>query len=402
MNQSYKHILTLLIVILIHNKIFSQNRIIDDLNIYRQTISNKHINPFTKISKEYFNKRIDTLISNEQHLNREQVVIELMKINALINDEHSIVFPKSDLCFPLQFKLFDDGVVAVTVADSAYSEYLLHRVVSINDMPITKLLSNLKSIIKQDNPSYSKSFEQIYINNISILQGFDIVKDLPKTKITLLSPRSDTVVTFIPTMSLDKKINWNYAAPYNNLLAYKQRNNYWFDYSEKDKILYFNYRKCTEEKDENFATFNNRLFDYIEKVKPRKLIVDFRFNSGGNSSIFNPFISSIKKSYLNTDTSFYILIGPTVMSSALMNAVDIKKTSRAVFVGETTGGNINHFGEIGDFTLSTLNLRVTYSKKYWELWKGKKGGLKPDIFTTNTFSDFIAAKDEAIEKILNK
>ena len=69
-------------------------------------------------------------------------------------------------------------------------------------------------------------------------------------------------------------------------------------------------------------------------------------------------------------------------------------------LGEPTGGNINHFGEIKSFELPKLNMRVTYSSKYWENWKNMEGPLTPDIFISNSYSDFLKANDKAIEKIL--
>jgi len=378
---------------------FSQDKVVSDIELYRKKISNKHKNPFTKISQAFFNQQLTTLISEVTDLDKEQVIVRLLKVNASIGDEHTIMFPNADYYLPFQFKFFDEGI-AITVTDSLHTKYLLYRVLSIDDTPTAKIISVLKTIVKQDNLSYSKYFEAFYCNNTSILKGLGIIKNIQEVKFKLLSPQGDTVITTVSGIKKEVITNWKYAEPYKQILAYSNLSNYWFQYNESKKVLYFNYRSCAESENESFAAFNKRLFEFIKEKKPAKLILDLRFNGGGNSAILNPFIKAIKKSFLNNKNSFFVLIGQKVMSSSLMNAIELKRTTNATFVGEPTGGNINHFGEIKSFELPNLNMRVTYSTKYWENWKNMEGSLTPDIFISNSFYDFLKANDKAIEKIL--
>jgi hypothetical protein len=90
------------------------------------------------------------------------------------------------------------------------------------------------------------------------------------------------------------------------------------------------------------------------------------------------------------------------MSSSLMNVIELKKSTNAIFVGEPTGGNINHFGELKTFELTNSKIKVTYSTKYWENWAKHNGAFKPDIEISNKLSDFFNAYDKAIETILLK
>jgi len=376
----------------------TQATILSDVELYRKTISNKHKNPFTKISKEFFNQQLDTLISESTKLNREQVIVRLLKVNASIGDEHTILFPDADFYLPFQFKLFDEGI-AIAVTDSLHTEYLLYKVLSIDETPIAEITSLLKTIIKQDNLSYAKYFEAFYFNNTSILLGLGIIKNIQEVNFKLLSPQGDTVITSVNAIKNEVITNWKYAEPYKQILAYSNYSNYWFQYNEDNKILYFNYRSCAESKNESFAAFNKRLFEVINEKKPTKLILDLRFNGGGNSAILNPFIKLIKTSFLNNGKSFFVLIGQKVMSSSIMNAIELKRTTNATFVGEPTGGNINHFGEIKSFELPNLNMRVTYSTKYWENWIGHNGALMPDVPVMHSLANFLNNNDEALDYI---
>jgi translation elongation factor P/translation initiation factor 5A len=93
-----------------------------------------------------------------------------------------------------------------------------------------------------------------------------------------------------------------------------------------------------------------------------------RNNSGGDSSILNPFLDKLKKNYLNKKDSSYVFIGRNTFSSALMNAVNLKINYRSILIGESTSANVNHYGETDGFRLPNSKIIVGYSTKYWENW----------------------------------
>lgn len=374
---------------------------IGDAEEYRNTISSRHKNPFTKISREQFNQKIDSLIAVAPQLSKEKFIVELFKINSQIEDEHTILFPDNEMELPFKFELFDEGMTIVA-SDSANQSFLLNRIVSINNIPWSRIDSLYRTLIKRDNSSYIKFFEAYYFNNVDLLKGLDIVNNTSGIPFQFISPSGDTINEVINAIRKVPNETWIYAKPYKNLLAYTKKNNYWYQYDENIKALYFNYRHCSEDENESFRSFNKKLFETIELVKPEKLILDFRFNGGGNSRILKPFIEKIQKTYLNDSGRFFILIGRKVISSALMNVIDLKKTTHAFFIGEATGGNINHFGELKSFELPNSKIKVTYSTKFWENWAGHDGSFHPDFETGNKLSDFINSYDKALETALQK
>jgi C-terminal processing protease CtpA/Prc len=193
--------------------------------------------------------------------------------------------------------------------------------------------------------------------------------------------------------------NWELAPPFSTLVSYQENANYWCTYLPEKKTLYFNYTRCVMDHNEPFNQFQKKLEALIEEHNPEKLIIDLRMNTGGSSAILNPFINSLKKSYLNKPSSLFVLIGRSTMSSAVLNAVDLKKKTNATFIGEETGGNVNHYGEIKSAELPSLGVKVIYSTKYWSLWKDYEGGLKPDHEVRYFFSDFQQSTDPALELI---
>jgi len=398
------HIIMSLLLVGSVKPIFSQDSVsiqglISDIKLYSSTISTQHKNAFTKISKVEFNQKIENLLSTIQFADKDKFTVELFKINSSIEDEHTMLFPAFELELPLKFELFDEGMTIIA-ADSINQKYLLHKIIAIDKTPWNKIDSLYKTIIKRDNPSYFKFFQTYYFQNPELLKGLGVIDSTKKLQLQLVSPAGDTINTIIYSRNKSKGEQLYYAPQFKSLLACTNNKNYWYIYDEKSSVIYFNYQSCIEDKNESFKVFNDRLFRTIEEVKPGRIVIDLRFNSGGNSGLFGPFMAKIKKSELNKKGRIYVLIGRKVMSSAVMNAIELKRTTNAIFIGEQTGGNVNHFGELKSFILPYSKIRVTYSTKYWENWENHEGSFKPDIETANSLTDFIGANDRALERAI--
>src|SRR5690606_3093338 len=255
-----------------------------------------------------------------------------------------------------------------------------------------EITEKVKKIIKTDNQSYFDIYFQRFVNNPRVLKGLEITQ-------------SDSIANFIlnnekhPLLSVEKEKSS--SKPTSDLLRYSNNDNYWYKLIDNSKILYFNYQDCSEQDDKPFEPFINELFSVIETKKPQKIIIDLRNNSGGNSAILDPFLKKLSKSYLNKNGSLYVLIGKNTFSSALMNAVDLKRNYKSILVGQPTSGNVNHYGETRGFRLPNSKIIVGYSTKYWEIWKGYNGALKPDIEVKYSIKNFKENIDEAIEYVKN-
>lgn len=90
------------------------------------------------------------------------------------------------------------------------------------------------------------------------------------------------------------------------------------------------------------------------------------------------------------------------MSSAAMNAIDLKGRVAAVLVGEPAGTNPNHYGELKELELPNFRLRIQYSTNYFHPWPDSVGrSLDPQIRVTETWKDFHAGKDAALTAALH-
>lgn len=378
----------------------SREDMLADLKVFADSLPLLHKNLYARMSKDEFDKSISAIRENET-LSYTTLLIDLMKLASRTGDEHMDIRPAQNNVFPFRFDLIGDDVVIVAAANGG-TAWLAHRVIAINDVAVTDIKKSFALLTSQENPSSAGNTFVRQLNRPLLLMGMGVIKDMKQATFKLMSPSGETIVAGIQSLEPGQVSGITVAEPLNGLVAYQEQQAYGFQYLRDNKTLYFNYRSCSQRKDLPFEDFNQSMFDIIEKEKPERIVLDLRQNSGGNSSILIPFIKKIRKSDLNKSDRFFVLIGKSVFSSAVMNAVELKRTTHATFVGEETAGNINHYGEIKVMHLRHTGMRVTYSTKYWETWKGHDGGLRPDKEIHLSYEEFLKGIDPVLGYALKK
>ncbi len=397
--------IVLMLFVLLSNIAFAQtlskNDFIEDLEFLKKTLPAKHTNLFAKIDSLSFEKKIDLIKAKADVLNEETFIASLFKLTVSIGDEHTFIEPKFTKILPIQFELFKEGLF-VTGIDPTHAALLQTRLVAINGQPTSKVISLFNEAIQHYNPSYFDVYFLHFINNPTLLKGLGIINTDQEAEFTLIGTDGKESKVKLGSVQGNNISNVKLTQANSTLLSKKKKGNYWFDYDPDKRAIYINYNKCREEENNPFAKFNDELFAAIDQYKPTKIILDLRYNSGGNSGILTPFIEKIKQSYLNRKEKFFVLIGKATFSSAVMNAVELKRNSNATFIGEPTSGNINHYGEVRGFTLPKSKIVIGYSTRYWENWKGKKGPLTPDVAVSYSIKNYAAGKDEALAQVYSR
>ena len=369
----------------------TKKQFVEDLEFLKTELPKRHKNLYANIPEKEFNLKITKIEKKTPILNNETFEIELYKLIKEIGDEHTRIEPKYQTIFPIYFDFFKEGIFVIKT-DSLNSKLLYKKLNGIEKSAIKNIINDYKKIIKDDNKSYFEVCFLNFINNPKVLKGLNITKSDSGAKFIL-----DNQEFLISATNKE-----NFAQTKNTqLLRLKHKDNYWYEFIDINKTMYFNYQDCTEQIGKTFETFNNELFNAIENQKPEKLIIDLRNNSGGNSAILKPFLEKLKTNYLNKKGSLYILIGKKTFSSALMNAIDLKRNYNSILIGEPTSGNVNHYGETRGFYLPNSKIIIGYSTKYWENWIGYLGPLIPDVQINYSIENFKNNKDEAIEYVNN-
>lgn len=376
--------------------------LIEDIEYFRKQLTIKHKNPFHNISKEELNASVDNLISKVDELTNKQVFVELNKITASIKDAHTGINYFDGFSYPLKFYCFNDGVYVID-ADKNYEDILYAKVNKINGVDIVKITEELKALISHENEYWVKAYLPNYLSVPVFMYGLGIIPDEDKTMFEFETINKEIIKKEIDILAYGEKadyINLSSNDRYVYLFNYEKEDYYWYEYLNEDKTVYFKYNVCNNMEDNSFVNFNSKMFNTIKDYDISKFVIDLRHNSGGDSSVINPFLKSIAElSRIKSEMEIYVITGRTTFSSGVMAVLDIEKKVPVTLIGESTGGSPNGYGEIGIFELPNTKIPVQYSKKYFELTNDNAVTITPDVLIEPTINDFIKNNDVVMEYI---
>ena len=267
----------------------------------------------------------------------------------------------------------DNDFYIVNIIDE-YKDVVGGKLVSINNIPVEKIVYELEQIINYSTEEYKNIMLTSDIKQLYVLRSLPSINN-NTDKITYQINCDGKVidVSFKETERYDK-------------LESTVKENYTY---EKLKAI---------ENDINYY------------------IVDIRNNSGGFSNINRILIDFL------TGKSIVTLINETVFSSGRMMLVDLKKIGSYV-IGTNISTSLNAFGNVpGGLEVEKLDLIVKRSNTYWyydenlkcqgftkdnfySYFKDKKELLKPkviepDEYVYNTVDDIISNKDSQLERAI--
>ena len=90
---------------------------------------------------------------------------------------------------------------------------------------------------------------------------------------------------------------------------------------------------------------------YYPQIRKEALIVDVRANGGGNNTTFGPLIQALQSPSINRPGVLFGLIGRHTFSAAGNFVTVLQRDTRAILVGEPTGGAPNQYGDARNVAL---------------------------------------------------
>ncbi len=380
---------------------------VEALDFLYKELPRRHKNLYYSISEMDYLESIRSLKKAVPGLGSDEIKVQIAKIIASVGDAHtSINIPVYYLC-PLEFYWFSDGIYSINTSKSA--EALLYKKIThIDGMEIEKVIEKLSTIISHENQSYLKSLLPKYLPAIELLYGLKIARKVSGLTVTFQNEKGDHEDWFVNSYPFHEYVEQLQSNRINiaedKLPLYRKNSgqNYWMEYMDEAKTLYFNYRTCKEMANESVADFGKRLMNFINTSAAEKLVIDMRNNTGGNSTLLDPFIVELKEcDKINQIGKLFVILGRDTFSSALLNVYSLKNSTNAILVGEPSGGKPNCYGEVQRSTLKHSGFTVIYSTEYYHLIEDDFIlSLLPDVEKELTMQDYIDNADPCMEYIL--
>ena len=389
-----KLIITLLILITFIISPLLSNRA-DEFEFMKEVVEMNHKNFFNTVSKEECEEEYKRLSSNIDGISYTDYYFVLSSFLALSNDSHTSLeagdIYSYFMYYPLQLNYVGDKVYVVSGL-SDYKDYMGKEVTAINGVNIKVIEEKVSLVVPHDNTVYLKLWLNNQLNNTSFLSFIDVA-DSDKAPVTLTFSDGKNV-SLSPTLSqeIDRDEIISVFSSYSPYIY----QGYYRAMEIRDDVLLISYNTCSDNPSYPMKNFTSDLKKVLSKKKYSKIIVDLRYNGGGNSAVLNSVIKLLKKE----KCSKYALIGENTFSSAILNALSLKDDADFTLVGTPTGGSINHYGELKSFTLPETGWEVYYSSKYFKLSKNYEGSIIPDVYIEKDAESYFSGIDKEVEYCL--
>jgi hypothetical protein len=136
-----------------------------------------------------------------------------------------------------------------------------------------------------------------------------------------------------------------------------------------------------------------------------KLVVDLRFNGGGDNFVAREMIQILHEyPALMERGRLFVLMGRKTFSAATNFVSLFEAYSNALFVGEPLGGRPNHFGDARSFPLPNSGLVARVSTLNWQLgvnpWDVRRM-MEPDIWAPLDQASLKNGIDPALEAVVS-
>jgi len=389
-----------------------------DLTMLETEIKRMHYRPFRVISQPQLESEFQRLRNDVPGLSDPQIVVRIMRLMALIGDGHTGVFPDFFIstwqAVPMQFNLFEEGLF-ITAADPKYADIVGNEVLRIGENTPEQLIKLVGPIVSKDSEQgVTRSFGD-FIRYPHLLNGLGARSQSDKLILNVRGADGKTRTVEVTASVAPRTPNfsritgmpgWVTVFKDSSLPLYlkDRRTNYWFEtLPDQPKTLYFQYNLVANAQNEPHQQFVDRLFKFIDDNAIEKLIIDMRWNNGGNTLLMQPLINGlIRRDRLNQPGKLFVIIGRYTFSAAINVAASLNANTNAIFVGEPTPTGPNFTGESNIITLPYSRLSASISNLYWQnTWTmDTRPWIAPLLYVPVTFEAYKTKRDPALETIL--
>jgi tetratricopeptide (TPR) repeat protein len=351
------------------------------------TIEKVHPEPFKRISREKFAADARDLRAAMPRLSEAEAFVRLAELVAELQDGHTTLTPDGrpafSLWFPVRFYRFTDGVF-VTAVGSTHAELAGAKVLSIGSMPASEAADRAANVFGANN-EFGRMENIFALSNGRIMQGLGIIGDPKRLPLRLKTKDGREISIVLDAYdSKDSSFDWRFksevfgpraytpdAANVDYVSAFDRPSQDFRDHVRSDFPLHLRQRSyylaadvpehdsyyvqinfISDDPKEDFSTFTKRFMHQLDAHPRRNLIVDLRYNPGGDGSKAVKFIHEFIKREDNPPwKSLYVLTGRKSFSATIIFLSAFLTHTDAVLIGEPAGAGLNHDGDAQDFNL---------------------------------------------------
>jgi hypothetical protein len=384
---------------------------------------------FSAAEKSAVRKRIAALRPRIARMTDDAIHVQLAELLALAHNAHTRLYllrNRTEMArLPMRLWWFGDQLRIVRAAPGM--EVLVGcRVTSIGGRTVDAAYARVSGMYS-GSPGWKRYMSDYTLTAPSVLHGAGIEKGATSATLGLSDcpAAGQRTVSALPFERSEKAVeSWWDLAPdspsplkgWRHALSartprYLRRvsDAYWFDEARPDGIFYLQLNRAANAGSETVAQFAERAAAEIQSRNPRAIVVDIRFNTGGDGNITKALIEAVAR--VAGQRPVYAIVSRSTFSAGIVAAAQLKQLAHARLVGEPVGDGLDFWSEGGNIILSYSGLAAHFANGAHSLSPAacptrdycddmSVDSLQPDIPAALSWADYTAGIDPSERAIL--
>lgn len=384
---------------------------------------------FDVAEKAAAKRAIEQLRTDLPQLSDDAIVVRIARIAALANNAHTRLYILRNRTevrrMPIRAWWFGKELRVVRAAPE-YARYLGCRIDRVGAQTALAAKAKVDDLFA-GSPTWRTYMSAYSLTSSDVLHGAGIVPTADQVRYQFSGCKASGTAAIAP-LPLAKSAKpleswWDLAPQYAGAPDdWKQQlagsapplylshpdKNYWFDDQSSDGALFIQYNRAADAPDEKLSAFASRVEAAIAAKRPRVIVVDVRFNTGGNGSITPKLVDAVKSA--PADVPVYVVTGRATFSAGIVAAALLREARPVTIVGEPVGDGLEFWSEGGNIILPYSSLYVHFANGAHSLSPKpcptkdycddmSVTSLAPDIAAPPTWASYLARRDPAMDAI---
>jgi hypothetical protein len=405
-----------------------------DLEIARAAYVDKS-RAFSTAKRQRALRFIDRMEERADSMSPEEFLLTILKIPAFADNGHDVVnddgawYPQARL--PLRMIWFPEGWVVARAAPDV-ADLLGAKVMRIQGLSPAALLARLRPMWGGPDTYRRWNLEWI-IESAGLLHALGLAERSDRLRFELQlrdGRRVKRSIIFVPRASVpqggdpvrlwsaelwpgEAEKGWR-SAPTQPQPLYLQEGAKSFRVAPLPELdaLYVQFRAHYDSPDEKILDLMRSVDSAITQHHPRRLIVDLRFDIGGNADLTRDWLRSLSD---RIPDRIYVLVGHYTFSAGIVAAAALKNDGAAKvrIVGEKVGDRLIFWSEGENVCLPASHYCLRATTGLWDLKHGCNGQagcysdryqvivgtLRPDLPAPLTIAAWLAGRDPGLDAV---
>lgn len=387
-----------------------------DIRTLARELPRRHPGPFARISQAQWDSAVTALERRLPSLNRNQVLVGVLRLVALVGDAHTAVEPDPTLglrYYPIELYSFDDGLF-VRRADSSHAGLVGAKVLGIGRATAADALGATGAIISHENEWWVRAWGPLWLTVPEALDGLGLAADVEHLRLIVeREGRVDTVVVTpagrfqenhgqAPIDMSGWRLMRAAAAP---LWEQRPDQPFWWTRLADGHTVYACMRAVVPgpQSNSNRAQWDE-VFALLDSTPDARLVIDIRENLGGNGGLNRyPVQQILRRPTLDRPDRLFVIIGRRTFSAGQQFTNLLEAWTRATLVGEPTGQRPSQYGDHRPLVLPNSHLTVQISTVFHQAPNefDQRDFVPPAVYTPLTSDEYRQGRDPALAGALS-